>query len=234
MDDVLNPKAAGVDEAAERERLADADTEALKCAITGDETANIRFLMTVAEEFSSTLDLDTVLRRVGRRLKEHVGFDTFGILLLDPLGQELHIRFGEGYPPGVIENWRFGLGQGLVGTAAQTGKPVLASDVSSDPRYINAGEGVASELAIPLIVKNRTIGVLDVGSRQPGYFQDPHLCLMKLLAGRLAGAIENARLFENLQVQARTLSLPRGAAAAGGPAGEAPHQLRPLRSDAVG
>jgi len=207
MDDVLNPKAVDVDEAAPRTGRETAEAEALKCALTGDEADNIRFLMKVSEEFSSTLDLDTVLQRVGGRLKEHVGFDTFGILLLDPLGQELHIRYGEGYPPGVIENWRFGLGQGLVGTAAQTGEPVLVSDVTRDLRYINAGEGIASELAIPLIVKNRTIGVLDVGSRRPGYFQESHLCLMKLLAGRLASSIENARLFENLQEQARTLSL---------------------------
>ena len=207
MDEVLNSKTADVDEPTQVEPSAEAKAAALDCALAGDEAANIRFLMAVAEELSSTLDLDAVLRRVGKRLKEHVGFDTFGILLLDPLGQELRIRFGEGYPPGVIENWRFGLGQGIVGTAAQTGKPVLVGDVGSDPRYINAGEGIASELALPLIVKNRTIGVLDVGSRQPGYFREPHLCLMKLLAGRLAGAIENARLFENLQVQAQTLSL---------------------------
>jgi sigma-B regulation protein RsbU (phosphoserine phosphatase) len=177
------------------------------CPVSGDETATIRLLMTVAEEMSSTLDLDAVLRRVARRLKEHVGYDTFGVLLLDPLGQELRIRFGEGYPPDVIRNWRFGLGQGIVGTAAQTGKAVRVADVRRDPRYIDAGEGVAAELAIPLIVKNRTIGVLDVGSRQPGYFTESHQCLLTLLAGRVATSIENARLFENLQEQARTLSL---------------------------
>src|SRR3990170_6361941 len=206
MDPMVRDKLTGTEaEMAAAEAVA--DKAQVVCPISGSETATIRFLMEVGEELSSTLDLDAVLNRVAARLKEHVGYDTFGILLLDPLGQELRIRFGIGYPPEVMENWRFGLGQGLVGTAAKTGRPVRVEDVRNDHRYINAGEDVASELAVPLIVKNRTIGVLDVGSRQPRYFTKGHQCLVTLLASRLANAVENARLYENLQEQARTLSL---------------------------
>ena len=206
MDPMVGDKLTGAEtEMGAAEAVADKAQEV--CPISGSETATIRFLMEVGEELSSTLDLDAVLNRVAARLKEHVGYDTFGILLLDPLGQELRIRFGIGYPPEVMENWRFGLGQGLVGTAAKTGRPVRVEDVRNDHRYINAGEDVASELAVPLIVKNRTIGVLDVGSRQPRYFTKGHQCLVTLLASRLANAVENARLYENLQEQARTLSL---------------------------
>ncbi|MGH9804661.1 MAG: SpoIIE family protein phosphatase, partial [Candidatus Acidiferrales bacterium] len=81
------------------------------------------------------------------------------------------------------------------------------ADVRNAPRYIDAGEDIRSELAIPLTVKTRTIGVLDVGSAEPDYFNDSHQALLTLLAGRLANAIENARLYENLQEQTRTLSL---------------------------
>jgi len=206
MDPTVKDKLAGVGaETAATEAVADKAQEV--CPIEGSEAATLQFLMDVSEELSSTLDLDAVLTRVAARLKEHVGYDTFGILLLDPLGQELRIRFGIGYPPEVMENWRFGLGQGLVGTAAKTGRSVRVEDVRNDHRYINAGEGIAAELAVPLIVKNRTVGVLDVGSRQPHYFTQGHQCLLTLLAGRLANAVENARLYENLQEQARTLSL---------------------------
>ncbi len=175
--------------------------------ITGSDAESIRFLVRVAEELNSTLDLDEVLRRVAEGVKEQISYDTFGILLLDPLGQELRFRFGIGYPPEVLANWRFGLGQGIVGTAASTGQAVRVDDVRADTRYIDAGEEIVSELAIPLTVKNRTIGVLDVGSRHPNHFTESHRCLLALLAGRLANAVENARLFENLQEQARTLSL---------------------------
>ncbi|MBI2956513.1 MAG: GAF domain-containing protein [Acidobacteria bacterium] len=171
------------------------------------EAGMMACLQAIAEELNSTLDLDQLLRRVADRVKSTIGYDTFGIHLLDPLGEELRIHFGVGYPPEVVQHWRLGLGQGLVGTAAKTGQAVRVADVRRDPRYINAGEGIVSELAIPLQVKNRTIGVLDIGSRQPGYFAEGHQRFLSFLAGHLANAIENARLYENLRQQTRTLSL---------------------------
>ena len=167
----------------------------------------IAFLTEVADELNTSLDLDSVLKRVALQVKQVVDYDTFGVLLLDPLGQDLRFRFGLGYPPEVLDHWRFGLGQGIVGIAARTGQPVRVDDVRNDPRYMDAGEEITSELAIPLKAKTRTIGVLDVGSREKGYFTESHQALLALLAGRLANAIENARLYENLQEQTRTLSL---------------------------
>lgn len=165
------------------------------------------FLMQVAEVINSTMELDTLLGRVADRVKERIDYDNFGILLLDDLGKELSFRFAVGYPKDVVKFWRFGPGQGLVGTAAQTGEAVLVNNVEEDSRYIKADKEMRSELAIPLIVKNRTIGVLDVASTKPGNFSESDQHLLTLLAGRLANAIEQARLYENLQTQARTLSL---------------------------
>lgn len=189
--------------------------ESVKDNLTGEvsppdaacEADALASVVQAAEELNSTLDLDEVLRKVAVRVKQHIDYDTFGILLLDPLGQELRIRFGLGYPAEVIEHWRLGLGQGLVGTAAQTRQPVRVGDVRRDPRYISIGSDLGSEMAIPLTVKNRTIGVLDVGSRQLDAFTETHQRLLSFFAGHLANAIENARLYENLREQARTLSL---------------------------
>ena len=171
------------------------------------EEAAMSGLTRVVEELNSTLELDQVLERVAERIRSLVDYDALGILLLDPLGQELRPRLGVGLPKEVMEHWRFGLGQGIVGTAAQTLRPVLVSEVGSDPRYIGAVGDVRSELAVPLVARSRPIGVLDVQSRRPGYYNERHQRLLTFLAGHVANAIENAQLYENLREQARTLSL---------------------------
>ena len=185
--------------------------EGLDCAEVTAEGASDAAVMTclqeIAEELNSTLELEALLRRVADRVKQAIGYDTFGVHLLDPLGQELRLYFSVGYPAEVAQHWRLGLGQGLVGTAAVSGQPVRVGDVRLDPRYINAGENIVSEMAIPLQVKNRVIGVLSIGSRQPDYFTKAHQRFMTFLAGHLANAIENARLYENLREQTRTLGL---------------------------
>jgi sigma-B regulation protein RsbU (phosphoserine phosphatase) len=170
------------------------------------ETA-IECLAELVHEFGSTLELDQVLRNVADGVKQHVNYDTFAVLLLDDLGQELHFRFADGFPEHVVENWRFGLGQGIVGTAALTQQQLMVDDVSRDPRFISAATDIRSELALPLIVKSRTIGVLDVASREPGHFTETHQQVLTFIAGHLANGIENARLYENVRDQARALSL---------------------------
>jgi sigma-B regulation protein RsbU (phosphoserine phosphatase) len=94
-----------------------------------------------------------------------------------------------------------------VGTAAQTGRVVRVGDVGDDPRYIQAGVPIRSELVIPLVSRGRTVGVLDVGSVQPHRFTEEDEAFLTSLAGFLASAIENAQIYRNLREQARTLSL---------------------------
>ncbi len=172
-----------------------------------NDAAVLRFMVRMVEELNSTLELDEVLRKVAEGVRPYVDYDAFGILLLDPLGRDLRFRFGRGLPREVMEHWRFGLGQGIVGTTAQTGHSIRLSDVRDDPRYINALDDARSELAIPLISKHSTVGVLDVQKREAGYFTEFHEELLTFLAGHIANAIENARLYENLRQQARSLSL---------------------------
>src|SRR5262249_38702074 len=88
-----------------------------------------------------------------------------------------------------------------------TGHPVRVSDTSKDPRYINAIESVRSELAVPLIVRGKCVGVLDIQSRHLDYFTRDQQNILTLLGSRLAIAIENARLFERVKEQADTLLL---------------------------
>jgi sigma-B regulation protein RsbU (phosphoserine phosphatase) len=165
------------------------------------------FLMQMAEELTSTFDLDEVLPRAAERLRDYVAYDSLGILLLDDLGQDLRFHFGTGLPQEVLDHWRFGMGQGIVGTAAQSCRSVRVDDVLADSRYINAATDMRSELAIPLVVKRSNIGVLDIQSREPGAFTEYHERLLGFLAGHIANAIDRARLYRNLQSQATSLSL---------------------------
>jgi sigma-B regulation protein RsbU (phosphoserine phosphatase) len=106
-----------------------------------------------------------------------------------------------------MENWRIPLGQGITGVAAESRQPILVPDVRNDSRYISAIESVRSELAVPLVLKNQVIGVIDIQSSQLDYFTPEQQQILVLLAGRLATSIENARLFERARSQADTLLL---------------------------
>src|SRR5207248_768194 len=120
-------------------------------------------------------------------------------------GSYLRHRFAIGYPRELAENLRIPLGQGITGTAAATGHSVRVSDTSKDPRYINAIDSVRSELAVPLIVRGKCVGVLDIQSRYLDYFTRDQQNILTLLGTRLAIAIENARLFEQVKAQTETL-----------------------------
>jgi len=162
-------------------------------------------LSEIGEEVNASLDLDEVLSHTAILIKRHIDYEFFGVLLLDETGSYLTHRFAIGYPPGLAENLRVPVGQGITGTAVSTGQPVRVSDVSQDPRYINAIESVKSELAVPLLFRGKCVGVLDIQSRHLNYFTKDQQKIVTLLASRLVVAIENARLFQKVRAQAETL-----------------------------
>ena len=164
-------------------------------------------LLEVADVVNTTLDLDTSLRRVAELVRKVIDYEIFAILLLNEKTQELRVRFQIGYPREVAERIRIKVGQGVTGAAAQRREAVLVDDVSKETRYISAVPNVRSELALPLIVKNRVIGVIDIEARQANYFTEEHKRLLTLIASRMAVGIENARLYTRSTRQARTLVL---------------------------
>jgi sigma-B regulation protein RsbU (phosphoserine phosphatase) len=159
----------------------------------------------IGEEVNASLDLDEVLAHAAALIKRHIDYELFGVLMVDCDGNCLRHRFAVGYPPGLAENLRVPIGQGITGTAAATGHSVRVGDVTQDPRYINAIDTVRSELAVPLMFRGTCIGVLDIQSRQPDYFTKDQQTILTLLASRLAIAIENARLFQKERAQGETL-----------------------------
>ncbi len=165
------------------------------------------YLLEVADAVNTTLDLNTLLQRVAEMLKRFIDYEIFAILLLNDKAQELRVRFQVGHPPEVAERIRIKVGQGVTGRAVQTRQPVLVNDLTAEGNVINFTPGVRSELAVPLIAKNRVIGVLDVEAGQPGAFTEEHKRLLTLFASRIAVGIENARLYTRVSRQARQLTL---------------------------
>jgi sigma-B regulation protein RsbU (phosphoserine phosphatase) len=162
-------------------------------------------LVELSEEINISLDLDEVLRKTAVVVKRLIDYEMFSVMLLDESTQKLYNRFTIGYGDEASKDWQIPLGQGITGTAAATGRAIRVADVREDPRYINIIDSVRSELGVPLIVKGQSIGVLDIQSTQVDYFTREQQGIITLMAGRLAIAIENARLFEHVRTQADTL-----------------------------
>lgn len=160
-----------------------------------------RTLETLAEigrEMSAILDLDELLTRLAHLVKRLIDYRTFGIALwndeIEMLEMKIAISYGDGHALGPVR-----LGEGLMGYAALHKEPVLVPDVSKDDRYINAVSDVRSELVIPLLLKDRCLGVFDLESPELDAFSKKHVELLTLLASQAAVAIENARLYESLR-----------------------------------
>src|ERR1700688_2590845 len=164
-------------------------------------------LAEIGEEVNSSLDLDEVLARTAALIKRHIDYEIFGVLMIEGDGAYLKHRFSIGYPRELADNLRVPIGQGITGTAAATGHSVRVSDTSKDDRYIAAIENVRSELAVPLMLQGKPVGVLDIQSRHLDYFTPDQQNILTLLASRLAVAIENARLYQKERTQAETLLL---------------------------
>jgi sigma-B regulation protein RsbU (phosphoserine phosphatase) len=170
------------------------------------EPADLTYLVQLADALNTTLDLQTLLNRTSELVRAIIHYKIFAILLLNDRTHDLRIRFQIGHTP-EVEKMRFPLGKGIVGQVGLTRQSILLNDVTTDPNYVPANPEVRSELAVPLIAKNRLIGVMDLESDQAGYFKPEHLHLLTLTASRIAQAIENARLYARVSRQAQTLTV---------------------------
>jgi len=170
------------------------------------DSFQIDFLTRLADALSTTLDLQTLLHRVADLVRAVIDYRIFAILLLNDRTNELRMRFQIGHSADT-ERLRIRVGQGVVGQVAERREPMLINDVSTLSNYIDANPDVRSELAVPLVTKNRVIGVIDIQSEQADYFRPEHLHLLQLTASRVAIAVENARLYTRISRQAQTLEL---------------------------
>jgi phosphoserine phosphatase RsbU/P len=152
-------------------------------------------LQRAAELITSTLDLDALLDRVVNDIADSIGCVEVSVWLRDPESDDmvLHgVRGCTAYKKG--ERLRIGH-RGMVGHVAATGRMHYAPDVTLDPYYVSCELDTRSEASLPLKVRGEVIGVLSVDDTKTHAFSGDQLQILRALAGHIAVAIENARLF---------------------------------------
>lgn len=155
-------------------------------------------LAEIGRDVAAVLDLDRLFARIAQLTRRVIDYRTFGILLVNEERGDLEMKFAVQYGE-KVEVPRVRLGEGLVGYAALHREAVLVPDVSQDPRYIHVVADVKSELAIPMLLKDRCIGVFDLESPELDAFTKRDVEILTLLASQAAVAIENARLYETVR-----------------------------------
>jgi sigma-B regulation protein RsbU (phosphoserine phosphatase) len=161
-------------------------------------TSTLETLAEIGREFASILNLDELLTRIVNLTRRVIDYRTFGILLINEDTNELELKVAVRYGEHTSVP-RIKVGLGLTGYAALHKQTVLVPDVSKDPRYIRLVEDARSELVIPLLLKDRCIGVFDLESPELDAFKKSDEEILTLLASQAAVAIENARLYETIR-----------------------------------
>jgi phosphoserine phosphatase RsbU/P len=163
------------------------------------------FLLEVSTLTAETLDLDRLLAHVAEIVKDVIPYELFAILLYNERTRTLRMRYSIGHRDEVAKNLSIRLGEGITGSAAATRQPVLVCDVRTDPRYLNALDAVRTELAVPMLVRGKLVGIIDLQSTRTHAFSEQDRALLALIASRVGIAIDNARLYRRVERQNRTL-----------------------------
>jgi sigma-B regulation protein RsbU (phosphoserine phosphatase) len=168
------------------------------------QNRTLKTLSHISREFSSILDLNELLGKIATTMRELVSYDAFSILLVDAQAKALRHRFSIRYDERVnIDN--VPLGKGITGAAAESREIVRVHDTLKDPRYIASHPDIRSEIAAPLVVRDRVVGVLDLESNHFGHFTEDHVRTLALLTPQIASSVENARLYEELGARERRM-----------------------------
>jgi sigma-B regulation protein RsbU (phosphoserine phosphatase) len=161
------------------------------------QNRTLRTLAYLSQEFSSILALDELLRKIAKTIHALISYDAFSIMLVDSEHRVLRHRFSERYDQRVdLDN--IPIGKGITGAVVESREPIRVIDTLTDPRYIASHPDIRSEVAVPLIVQDRVVGVMDLESERIGFFTEDHVRLLGLLAPQIASSVENARLYEEI------------------------------------
>jgi sigma-B regulation protein RsbU (phosphoserine phosphatase) len=178
--------------------LGDADPAPPNMFAQPEQAQSIALLYEISHELTSILDREELLRRIAERVKKLVDYHVFTVMLWNESTQMLESVFAQRYESALPSRFHMPLHQGITGTAAAERRTIRVVDVRLDPRYVSTNEDVEvrSELVVPLLLRDRLVGVLDLESTKPHAFSAEHERLLNILGSYIAVALENSRLFE--------------------------------------
>ncbi|MBI2070552.1 MAG: GAF domain-containing protein [Elusimicrobia bacterium] len=158
-------------------------------------------LFEVAEEITSSTDLDTVLQKIGLVAKKLLNCEASSIMLFDDGRKNLYFKVATGEKGKAIQKFVVPVGVGVAGWVGQNLSPVIIEDTSKDPRFTgqfdkSSGFVTKSLICVPMFAKGEPLGIVEVLNKKEGLFNDKDKALLTHLAGLAAIAISNARLVE--------------------------------------
>ena len=159
-----------------------------------------RALFDVGQALVSTLDPTSLMNRALEILAERQGYPHCSILLVDSHGQHLYFEAQRGGSERHVTSGRQAIVTGICGEVARTQRPLRVDDVTTEPRYFDRWPATRSEIAVPILHRERLLGVLDVQSDRLRAFGDEDQDLLTLFAAQMASAIANARLFREREL----------------------------------
>jgi sigma-B regulation protein RsbU (phosphoserine phosphatase) len=155
-------------------------------------------LLDLSRAISTPLDLDGVIEAIFKSLHQVVDFDAGALYLVNRKTLALEMVREVGYPQNCEQACQLQVGQGIVGWVAKTGEAVIVPDVKNDPRYVAVRTDTRSELAAPLILNSKTIGVFNLESDLDDAYHEGHLDIVRAFASQAAVAVERARVTREL------------------------------------
>lgn len=179
-------------------------------AIKNWRNGQLVLVSSVSAQIANLPNLDELCQRVTDLIEGTFHYYYVAIFILNESDQALSFCActGRANTPDNLPHPTVRIGEGIVGAVGQSGEEVLASDVRLEPRYhyVDTLPGTRSELALPLKVENRILGVLDVQSDQVDAFHETDQLVLRALADNIALAVEGTRLYETLERRAAQIT----------------------------
>ncbi len=163
----------------------------------------------VSAQIANVLDLDELTQRVTKLIQRTFNYYYVAVFTRAPGQEYLTFRSSAGHARGRGKPLKIRMGDGLVGSVAQTGEEAITNDVHTEPRFrflVLLAE-TQSEAVLPLKIENQILGVLDVQSDRLGAFHPNDLLVLRALADTIAIAMDGARLYGQLQTRADHLKM---------------------------
>jgi sigma-B regulation protein RsbU (phosphoserine phosphatase) len=187
---------------------------ARQAAVERWQAEQLSLVRRVSAQVADVFDLDELAQRVTRLILQTFGYYFVALFTLEPSQGTLNCRASASRDESPLDGGKQApvvqvpLGDGIIGSAAQTGTEIVANDVSHESRYryVDALPATRSEVALPLIIETRVLGVLDVQSDHADAFDENTVLVLRVLADSIAMAVEHSRLYSDLRRRADQLS----------------------------